>query len=177
MRNYDESETANRRLALPEDFELRGFIPLVPAQLILDFFRETTHLEAMEVIKKKTACVQSLANIVWNGRRVYILTARRRNFCLVLSLKSFNDYLLEPNLSVGPLDVSVGAQVVSKAEVGMEDADEVILFKPPTLDKHIDEFTSELTSFGEIDSRNENRSSITSSASLKLSDIVFVCWK
>ena len=39
MSGYDEGETANR-LALFEDFELRGFLPLVQAQLILDFSRK-----------------------------------------------------------------------------------------------------------------------------------------
>lgn len=39
MRKYDESEATNR-LALSEDFELRGFIPLLPAQVILDFSKK-----------------------------------------------------------------------------------------------------------------------------------------
>lgn len=38
---YEEGETGNR-LALWEDFELRGFLPLVPAQLILDFSSKHT---------------------------------------------------------------------------------------------------------------------------------------
>jgi protein SMG7 len=39
MSGYDETETGNRT-ALWEDFELRGFLPLVPAQVILDFSRK-----------------------------------------------------------------------------------------------------------------------------------------
>ncbi|CBI24245.3 unnamed protein product, partial [Vitis vinifera] len=39
---YEEGETENR-LALWEDFELRGFLPLVPAQTILDFSRKHSY--------------------------------------------------------------------------------------------------------------------------------------
>jgi protein SMG7 len=39
MSGYDETETGNRS-ALWEDIELRGFLPLVPAQVILDFSRK-----------------------------------------------------------------------------------------------------------------------------------------
>ncbi|KAL3625585.1 hypothetical protein CASFOL_031039 [Castilleja foliolosa] len=190
MSNYDESETANR-LALPEDFELRGFIPLVPAQLILDFSRNHSfggdggNKEKTARVQRIIAAGKALANIVRNGQEGVYFDCKEKKFVFGPEPQSFDDYLLEPHLSVGPLDVSVGAQVVSKAEVDMEDEDEdedeVILFKPPTVGKHIDEFTSKLTSFGEIDSRNENRSSVAndsfllqgaSSASLKISDIV-----
>ncbi|XP_072962461.1 nonsense-mediated mRNA decay factor SMG7-like [Typha angustifolia] len=41
MSMYDEGETSNR-CALWEDYELRGFLPLIPAQLILDFSRKHT---------------------------------------------------------------------------------------------------------------------------------------
>ena len=39
MSRYEEGETENRH-ALWEDSELRGFIPLLPAQTILDFSRK-----------------------------------------------------------------------------------------------------------------------------------------
>ncbi|KAM0942723.1 putative telomerase activating protein Est1 [Dioscorea sansibarensis] len=42
MSQYDDEETGNR-LALWEDFELRGFSPLVPAQLVLDFSRKQSY--------------------------------------------------------------------------------------------------------------------------------------
>ncbi|GFP92889.1 protein smg7 [Phtheirospermum japonicum] len=188
MSKYDESETANR-LALPEDFELRGFIPLVPAQLILDFSRnhsvggEGGNKEKMARVQRIIAAGKALANIVRNGQEGVYFDTKEKKFVFGAEPQSFDDYLLEPSLSVGSLDVSVGAQVVSKAEVDMEDEDEdeVILFKPPTMEKHIDGFTSKLTSFGEIDSRNENRSSVAndsfllqgaSSANLKPSDTV-----
>ncbi|CAM0950680.1 unnamed protein product [Alopecurus aequalis] len=41
MGEYEEGETGNR-LALWEDFELRGFLPLVPAHVILDFSSKHT---------------------------------------------------------------------------------------------------------------------------------------
>ena len=56
MSSYDESETSNR-LALWEDFELRGFLPLAPAQLILDFSRKQSVTSDVGV-KEKKACLQ-----------------------------------------------------------------------------------------------------------------------
>ncbi|KAL3623729.1 hypothetical protein CASFOL_032545 [Castilleja foliolosa] len=188
MSKYDESETANR-LALPEDFELRGFIPLVPAQLILDFSRNHTsrgnggNREKMARVQRIIAAGKALANIVRNGQEGLYFDTKENKFVFGAEPQSYDDYLLEPSLSVGPLDISVGGQVVSKAEVDMEDEDddEVILFKPLNMEKHVHEYNSKLTSFGEIDSRNENRSSVAndssllqgaSSANLKLSDTV-----
>ncbi|KAI3421390.1 Protein kinase domain-containing protein [Psidium guajava] len=55
MSRYEEEETGNR-LALWEDFELRGFLPLVPAQTILDFSRKNSF--GSEGIKEKNARVK-----------------------------------------------------------------------------------------------------------------------
>ncbi|KAK6127250.1 hypothetical protein DH2020_039013 [Rehmannia glutinosa] len=73
MSKYDESETANR-LALPEDFELRGFIPLLPAQLILDFSRKHSfggdggNKERTARVQRIIAAGKALANIVRIGQ-------------------------------------------------------------------------------------------------------------
>ncbi|EPS74174.1 hypothetical protein M569_00570, partial [Genlisea aurea] len=69
MSKYDENDTSNC-LALPEDFELRGFVPLLPAQLFLDFSRKCTFSTDCSR-KEKTARVmriitsgKALANII-----------------------------------------------------------------------------------------------------------------
>ncbi|KAL6534657.1 hypothetical protein OROGR_013332 [Orobanche gracilis] len=186
MSKYDESETANR-LALPEDFELRGFVPLLPAQLILDFSRKHSfgggdggnNKERMTRVQRIIAAGKALANIVRNGREGMYFDTKENKFAFGTEPQSSDDYLLEPNLSVSSIDVAVGGQMALKTEVDVEseDEDEVIVFKPPTAEKrNIDEFTSKLIHIGENDSRSETRSSVANDsfflheASLKYSD-------
>ena len=57
MSMYDERETENR-LALWEDYELRGFLPLLPAQTILDFSRK--HSLGTEGPKEKKARIKRI---------------------------------------------------------------------------------------------------------------------
>ncbi|KAL0730218.1 hypothetical protein Bca4012_026311 [Brassica carinata] len=57
MSMYDERETENR-LALWEDYELRGFLPLLPAQTILDFSRK--HSFGTEGPKEKKARIKRI---------------------------------------------------------------------------------------------------------------------
>ncbi|KAK6151330.1 hypothetical protein DH2020_013965 [Rehmannia glutinosa] len=186
MSKYDESETANR-LALPEDFELRGFIPLLPAQLILDFSRKHSfggdggNKERTARVQRIIAAGKALANIVRIGQEGVYFDTKVKKFVFGAEPQNFDDYLLEPSLSASSPDISVGGQMAlgaaSKAEVGMEaeDEDEVIVFKPPTTEKHMDEFTPKLTSlevpssvagFGEIDFGKENRSYVTNDSFL-----------
>ncbi|KAI3446578.1 hypothetical protein Pfo_003243 [Paulownia fortunei] len=183
MSKYDESETANR-LALPEDFELRGFLPLLPAQLILDFSRkhsfggDGSNKERIARVQRIIAAGKALANIVRIGQEGVYFDTKLKKFVFGVEPQSFDDYLLtghlEPNLSVNSLDTSVGGQMalgaVSKTEAGVEaeDEDEVIVFKPSITEKHMDEFSSKLTSSevlasvggdaGEIDFGNESGS-------------------
>ncbi|XP_017698117.2 protein SMG7-like isoform X2 [Phoenix dactylifera] len=77
MSRYDEGETGNR-LALWEDFELRGFLPLVPAQLILDFSRkhalgsDGSAKERRARVQRILAAGRALMNVVQvNHQRIY----------------------------------------------------------------------------------------------------------
>ncbi|KAL6532875.1 hypothetical protein OROGR_013835 [Orobanche gracilis] len=188
MSKYDESETVNR-LALPEDFELRGFVPLLPAHLILDFSRKHSfgggdggnNKERIARVQRIIAAGKALANIVRNGREGMYFDTKEKKFVFGTEPQSSDDYLLEPSLSVSSIDISVGGQMALKTEVDVEseDEDEVIVFKPPTAEKHnIDEFTSKLTYIGEIDSRSDTGSSVANDnfllheASLKFPDTV-----
>ncbi|CAA0842834.1 Protein SMG7 [Striga hermonthica] len=197
MSMYDESETANR-LALPEDFELRGFLPLLPAQLILDFSRKHSiggdggSKEGMARVQRIIAAGKSLANIVRNGQESVYFDTKEKKFVFGVEPLDVDDYLLESSLTVSSVDISVGSQMTSKTKMGLEDEDEdeVIVFKPPITEKHIDDFTSTYTTlgvpspvvgFGDINSRNENRSSVANdslllqgplSSSLRLSNTV-----
>ncbi|GER57217.1 telomerase activating protein Est1 [Striga asiatica] len=197
MSKYDESETANR-LALPEDFELRGFVPLLPAQLILDFSRKHSFggdggsKERMARVERIIAAGKALANIIRNGQESVYYDSKDKKFVFGVEPQDVDDYLLEPSLSDSTVDIPVEYRMASKMEMGVddEDEDEVIVFRPPATEKHVNDFSSTLTTlgvpsrtvgFGEMDSRNENRSSVVndsfllhvaSSAGLKLSDVV-----
>ncbi|KAG8367832.1 hypothetical protein BUALT_Bualt16G0113600 [Buddleja alternifolia] len=161
MSKYDESETANR-LALPEDFELRGFLPLIPAQLILDFSRKHSfggdggNKEKIARVQRIIAAGKALANIVRIGQEGVYFDAKSKKFMFGVEPQSFDDYLLtsslESNLSGTSPDIStqIALDAVSKTRVDMEaedeDEDEVIVFKPSTTEKYMDEFSSKLTS-------------------------------
>lgn len=178
MSKYDESETANR-LALPEDFELRGFLPLLPAQLILDFSRKHSfggNKERMARVQRIIAAGKSLANIVRIGQEGVYFDCKLKKFVFGVEPQSSDDYLItshsESNMVVMS-DISAGVGVAlgatSKTGVDMEaedeDEDEVIVFKPSTTEKHIDDLPSNLDTSevlasiggaGKIDFGNEN---------------------
>ncbi|PIM98505.1 hypothetical protein CDL12_29017 [Handroanthus impetiginosus] len=175
MSKYDESETANR-LALPEDFELRGFLPLLPAQLILDFSRKRSfggdggNKEKIARVQRIIAAGKALANIVRVGEDGVYFDTKLKKFVFGTEPQCSDDYLLTSQLETNSTDISVGGVpmgAASRAEFCMEaeDEDEVIVFKPPTTEKHVVEFSSNLTSSeslvptggaGKIDFVNEN---------------------
>ncbi|XP_047940748.1 nonsense-mediated mRNA decay factor SMG7-like [Salvia hispanica] len=162
MSKYDESETANR-LALPEDFELRGFHPLLPAQLILDFSRKHLFVgdggskERIARVKRIIAAGKALANVVRVGPDGVYFDDRMKKFVFGSEPQVPDENLLpshlEPNVNDNSLDISsVGRMALAalpKIEVRVEaddEDDEVIVFRPPTTERHMDEFSLKLTS-------------------------------
>lgn len=161
MSKYDESETANR-LALSEDFELRGFHPLVPAQLILDFSRK--HMfggdggsrEKTARVKRIIAAGKALANVVRVGHKGVYFDDRMKKFVFGVEPQASEDHSisshLEPNANDNSLDTTAEGRMamgtLQNTEVAVEaedEDDEVILFKPPTTERLMDEFSSNLT--------------------------------
>lgn len=154
MVRYDEVETANR-LALPEDFELRGFHPVMPAQLILDFSRK--HSFGTDGMKEKKARIQriiaagkALANFVKVGEVAIYYDAKLKKFVIGVEpeivyddslggcLENSKITTLEEELPVtGQLTSGVSHQ---KPQLFMEaeEEDEVIVFKPSVIEKHVD---------------------------------------
>ncbi|KAL2480752.1 Protein SMG7 [Abeliophyllum distichum] len=163
MSKYDESETANR-LALPEDFELRGFIPLLPSHLILDFSRkhsfgnEGGNKVKEGRIQRIIAAGKALANVVKVGQEAIYFDIKSKNFVIGVEPQISDDFpftspLELPKLNGHSQENSVGGQRglgdEPKTKVSMmedEDEDEVIVFKPPATEKHMDNFASKLTS-------------------------------
>ncbi|KAL9155017.1 hypothetical protein ABFS82_10G154700 [Erythranthe guttata] len=187
---YDESETANR-LALSEDFELRGFLPLLPAQLILDFSRKHTfggdgiggNKEKIARMRRIIAAGKALANGVQLGQEGVYFDSKLNKFVIGIEPQISDDYLLtrplEPNSNSSSVGISVGGGHAIKQEVGVgadeEDEDEVIVFRPSMNERHVDEFSSNLTSAevlptvrvsGKIDNVKGNVSSVVNDSLL-----------
>ncbi|KAF5750285.1 protein SMG7-like [Tripterygium wilfordii] len=154
MSRYDESETSNR-LALWEDFELRGFVPLAPAQSILDFSRKQS-LGSDGSGKAKRARLQriisagkALISVVRVGQQSMYFDSRGKKFSVGVE-PEIADYELidsfEAPVSNGLAEEHSGKQKVglgllqSKSQLHMdgEEEDEVIVFKPTVSDKQAD---------------------------------------
>ncbi|KAJ9544017.1 hypothetical protein OSB04_023724 [Centaurea solstitialis] len=157
MSRYDECETANR-LALPEDIELRGFLPLVPAQLILDFSR--TYFGGDGGNKEKNARVQrivaagkALTTGVRIGQQGICFDSKSTRFFFGVEQHNANNVLVNC-----PADVSATNNMGQENHLGSslqpkslphgegEEEDEVIVFKPSVTEKHTDGFPSKLIS-------------------------------
>ncbi|KAL2895865.1 Protein SMG7 [Bienertia sinuspersici] len=148
---YEEGETANR-LALWEDFELRGFLPLHPAQQILDFSRKHAFGNGNDIgIKEKTTRVQRIiaagkafANVVRVGQQGIYFDPDMKKFILgveaqlcpdsspetLMSNVLGQELLVEKKTSPRVQDLVKGVEV--------EDEEEVIVFKPSAADKQSD---------------------------------------
>ncbi|KAK3043195.1 hypothetical protein RJ639_001628 [Escallonia herrerae] len=155
MSKFDEGETANR-LALTEDFELRGFLPLLPAQLILDFSRKHNvgsdggNKEKKARIQRIIAAGKALTNLVPGGQQAIYFNAKSKRFSIGVEPQSSDDYSLASSL-----EISVSNDLVQESpeksqttfsllqqkalfHVEGEEEDEVIVFKPSATEKHVD---------------------------------------
>ncbi|XP_022842174.1 protein SMG7-like [Olea europaea var. sylvestris] len=180
MSKYDESETANR-LALPEDFELRGFLPLLHAQLILDFSRKSSFgidgssKEKQIRIQRIFAAGKALANVVQIGQEGFYFDAKLKKFVTGVEPQISDDHALigsfeVPKFNGNTQGNSVGSQMSLGAmqpepHVSMEgeDENEVIVFKPSVTEKQVNDFASNMTSVvasgvDKFDFGNENGS-------------------
>nr|XP_043609644.1 protein SMG7-like [Erigeron canadensis] len=126
---YDEVETNS--LALPEDFELRGFLPLVRAHLILDFSRknyfggdETN--EKIARVQRILAAGKALATNLQIGQQGIYFDVKSKKFFFGVKPPNANE--------------------VSVINGESEEEDEVIVFKPAVSENHYDGFSSKLTS-------------------------------
>ncbi|KAL8147352.1 hypothetical protein AgCh_004893 [Apium graveolens] len=144
MSRYDEGETGNR-LALPEDFELRGFLPLHAAQLILDFSRKHSFQgdggdkENKARIERIIAAGKSLANAVRVGEHCIYYDTKLRSFVIGP----------DPQTTESPAVGFIGQEDFVEIEkrtlqpeeqlyLDGDDEDEVIVFKPLVAKKQTD---------------------------------------
>ncbi|KAF5747941.1 protein SMG7-like [Tripterygium wilfordii] len=166
MSTYNEGETANR-LALWEDFELRGFVPLVPAQLILDFSRKQSSendggdREIRARLQRIVAAGKSLASVVQVGKQGMYFDSRVKRFAIGIEPQSGkeSDFELSSSNEMSACDgvmkiEHIGEQKLSPEDsqlnsqlyTEMEEEDEVIVFKPYMTDKRVDFDGSKLSS-------------------------------
>ncbi|XP_043691198.1 protein SMG7 [Telopea speciosissima] len=150
MSRYDEGETGNR-LALWEDFELRGFLPILPAQLILDFSRkhsigsEGGNEEKKARVQRIIAAGRALANVVRIDQQGVYFDQKLKKFAIGVEPQMADDFMLSSSditMSNGmspdfPVDKKMSLGIVqSKAQyVEGEEEDEVIVFKPTVAEK------------------------------------------
>ncbi|XP_061362606.1 nonsense-mediated mRNA decay factor SMG7 [Gastrolobium bilobum] len=144
MSRYEEGETENG-LALWEDFELRGFVPLLPAQTILDFSRKHSlgtdgDKDTKARLKRILAAGKALANVVRVDQKMIYFDSKAKKFVIGFEPQTPDDFLgtyscmpnAEELLQEKPTDKSKVEIVQSKQHQYMEgdDDDEVIVFKP-----------------------------------------------
>ncbi|XP_060208735.1 nonsense-mediated mRNA decay factor SMG7-like [Lycium barbarum] len=153
MSRYDEGESGNR-LALPEDFELRGFLPLLQAQLILDFSRKHSFGGGGGIKEKKSrlqriiAAGKALVSVVRVGEEGIYFDSKAKKFIIGIEPQVSDDYahctMEVPKLSGIELENPAAGQLTVEAlqpkqelYVECEEEDEVIVFKPSVAEKHV----------------------------------------
>lgn len=158
MSRYDEGETTNR-LALPEDIELRGFLPLHPAQVILDFARKHSfesnggNKEKKARVERIIAAGKALTNVVKVEKQGIYFDGNLKRFVIGAEPQDLDEYSVSstveiPRLSCTAQENSVGSETTTKLQPSTQlyadgdDEDEVIVFKPYTSEKHADVVSS-----------------------------------
>ncbi|KAG7555822.1 DNA/RNA-binding domain Est1-type [Arabidopsis suecica] len=149
MSLYDERETENR-LALWEDYELRGFLPLLPAQTILDFSRKHSFgtegpKEKKARIKRILAAGKALTSVIKVDQNHVYFDSKKKKF--LVGVKPSDDLLdshsnppkacnaLQDNQVMMNHNSPV-MQLDQQIYMGEEDDDdEVIVFKPLVTEK------------------------------------------
>ncbi|KAG0502516.1 hypothetical protein HPP92_002588 [Vanilla planifolia] len=161
MSHYDEAETGNR-LALWEDFELRGFLPLKQAHLILDFSRKYTvggegsNKERNARIHRIFAAGRALMNMVRIDQHGMYYDRHLKRFVLSIEPPVYVDDM-HASLRDDPKANVLGGSQSSLVDYGTtcklirhmdgEDEEEEIVFKPTTADKYPDNVGS-MSSYG-----------------------------
>ncbi|CAI8586706.1 unnamed protein product [Vicia faba] len=152
MSRYEEGETDNR-LALWEDFELRGFVPLIPAQTILDFSRKHSfgsdrEKERKARVKRILAAGKALSNIVRTDQKRIYFDSKGKKFIIGVEHSISDDFVLatskpivEDLVKKSEADKPKSGIVQSDHQQypeGEDDDDEVIVFKPIVAEKRAD---------------------------------------
>ncbi|KAH1092943.1 hypothetical protein GYH30_038927 [Glycine max] len=153
MSRYEEGETKNR-LALWEDFELRGFGPLLPAQTILDFSRKNSigsdsEKERKARVKRILAAGKALANVVRIDQKMIYFDSKGKKFVIGVQPQISDDFVISSYSGMPNAEDLLKDNMVVDTKVGIgspdhhqyiegEEDDEVIVFKPIGAEKRAD---------------------------------------
>ncbi|KAI3837901.1 hypothetical protein MKX03_019416 [Papaver bracteatum] len=140
MSKYDDGETGNR-LALREDFELRGYVPLLPAQLILDFSRKYStgsdggRQEKRVRIQRILAAVKALMDVVRIDHQTIYFDQKLNKFSIGVQPQT-------PDVSLLAISDMHKLNGMKQENLMLymegEEEDEEIVFKPTVAEKPID---------------------------------------
>ncbi|XP_068665615.1 nonsense-mediated mRNA decay factor SMG7-like [Aristolochia californica] len=157
MSRYEEGETGNR-LALWEDFELRGFSPLHAAHLILDFRKHSfgssgSNKEKRARVERILAAGRSLLNVVHVDQQPVYFDQKLKKFCVGLEPQKLETDMVTVSVDVPESNGMLGQGTIAfeKAKTSGisepskvqlygeegEEEDEVIVFKPSLADKQV----------------------------------------
>lgn len=174
MSRYEEDETENR-LALWEDLELRGFLPLIPAQTILDFSRKHSfggdgNKEKMARIKRILAAGKALANVVKVDQETIHFDSKVKKFVIGVEPQVSDDFMLPTTYSGIPNtnSIMIEKQTETSKNLGVlqpnpellmeeEEEDEVIVFKPTVAERRTDVVGLKWDQYGGLE-RGQNAS-------------------
>ncbi|KAK9671211.1 hypothetical protein RND81_12G013800 [Saponaria officinalis] len=163
MGEYEDGEIGNR-LALWEDFELRGFLPLHPAHQILDFSGNHSFGHDGGVKEKRTrvqriiAAGKTFSNAVRVGEQGIFFDTNSKKFVIGAEPQSCTDFalscgpempLLNPTGEELPIKKKPDVEVLKPSApiLEAEDEEEVIVFKPSAVDKPADPIFPAFTSY------------------------------
>ncbi|GMH13035.1 hypothetical protein Nepgr_014876 [Nepenthes gracilis] len=148
------------RGALLEDFELRGFLPLLPAQMVLDFSRKCSlgvvgsNKEKKTRIKRILAAGKSMVKVITIDQKPVHFDSKVKQFVVGIEPEMSSNTIhsshrgapesciAERDFSKGKLN-SVAMQVEAQFVYEGEEEDEEIVFKPTLTDKQMDATVSE----------------------------------
>ncbi|XP_010673759.2 nonsense-mediated mRNA decay factor SMG7 [Beta vulgaris subsp. vulgaris] len=145
---------AESRLALSEDFELRGFLPLLPAQSILDFSRKQSitvggnSKEKRTRVKRIIAAGKALSSLAMVDHKSVSFDSKVKQFVIGVQVSEN----IMPSSNSGPAESPSTEQEVStmsyvnsmsmrenlQLSFQGDDDDEEIVFKPAPVEKQMD---------------------------------------
>ncbi|KAL9267217.1 Nonsense-mediated mRNA decay factor SMG7-like protein [Drosera capensis] len=140
MAKYEEGDNESR-CALWEDLELRGFLPLLPAQTILDFSRRNSSIldgsnqEKTIRLKRILAAGKALMSVVMSDKQPMHFDSKIKQFVVGVKPQRLRTSMPESYVQNGSLIAEVKQAKAQFSYDGEEDDFEEILFQPSLWDK------------------------------------------
>ncbi|KAM7522971.1 hypothetical protein LguiA_012873 [Lonicera macranthoides] len=142
MGRYKEGGTENR-LALKEDFELRGFLPLQPAQSILDFSRRHSFAgdkEKRARVERILAAGKALVNVVKVDKKPLSFDSKLKKFVIGTKPQKLGSPKTSGGIGENFAYSTTNTQQKSRPCLeGEDEEDEEIIFKPTVLERRTDD--------------------------------------